>query len=339
MVPLVGVATRPLFFGLWACLFLATVCMISNAVQFQESIASKRLDFGDERVKPNIDGHGPDFQAVDTIDPAVRGSPSQASDISDPLPAEHSSGNGARGNRTLPHINRLRVAVDTTDPTVRGRPIHAADLLDPLPADHSAGNGTRGNSTLPHINRLQVAVETAATLRGSPSQAPDLGDPLPADTLGANGPHGKSTLPYINRLRVAVDTTDPTVRGRPAQAAVLGDPFVAFYPPGISTEGNSSLPHVSGLRVAFVGDSLTRYMYLSLATYLRRGRWITKKDVPNILEERQFHDWNLFYNYTMNSLQPNEQCDCFRPRRIPDTIENRYFADPVQDNVLYYIQK
>jgi hypothetical protein len=292
MVSLVGVTIRPLRLGLCVCLFIATVYMISNGVQVQ-SFASERLDFADERVKPYTNGHGPGFQAADTIDPTVRGSPSQSADLSDPLPADHSSGNGARRNSTLPHINRLRVAVDTTDLSAQGSPSQATDLGDPLPTDHSSGNGARRNSTLPHINRL----------------------------------------------RVAVDTTDPTVRGSPTQAAVLDDPFAAYYPHGISTEGNSSLPHVRGLRVAFIGDSLTRYMYLSLATYLRRGRWITKKDVPNILEERQFNDWNLFYNYTKNYLQPHEQCDCFRPRRVPDTIENRYFTDPVQDNVLYYIQK
>jgi hypothetical protein len=219
MVAVVCVTNRPLRLGLCVCLFTATVFTISyvvrNAVQLQ-SFDSKRFDFGDERVKPNIDVHGPDFQAVDTIDPAVRGSSSQASDISDPLPA---------------------------------------------------------------------------------------------------------------------------VQGIPSQTSDTSDPFAAYYPRGISTEGNGSLPHVNGLRVAFIGDSLTSYMYLSLATYLRRGRWLTIQDVPDILEERQFNNWNYFYNYTKNSLQPNEQCDCFRPEQNAYTIENRYFTDPVQDNVLYYIKK
>jgi hypothetical protein len=312
MVPAVlCVTTRRLRLGLCVCLFIATVFMMSKALQFQ-SFASKRLDDGDERVKPSTNGHGHghDFQAAETIDPSVRGNPSRAAVLDDSLPVDHSSGNGTRGNSTLPHINRLQVAVDTTDPTVRESPSQAADLGDPLPADHSSGNDTRGNSTLPHIKRLQVAADaTDLNVRESPSQAADLGDPLPA------------------------------VRGSPIQAADMGDPFAAYYPNGISTEGNSSLPHVSGLRVAFIGDSLTRYMYLSLATYLRRGRWITKKDVPNILEEKQFNGWNLFYNYSKNSLQPNEQCDCFRPEQNVKTIENRYFTDPVQDNVLYYIQK
>jgi hypothetical protein len=138
----------------------------------------------------------------------------------------------------------------------------------------------------------------------------------------------------------AVDTIDPSVRENSSQAAVVvDDPFAAYYPHGISTEGDSSLPHVRGLRVAFVGDSLTRYMYLSLAAYLRTDRWITKNDVPNIVEEKQFSGWNVFYNYTKNYFRPYEQCDCARPGYSWNSIENRYFADPVRDNVIYYIQK
>jgi hypothetical protein len=132
----------------------------------------------------------------------------------------------------------------------------------------------------------------------------------------------------------AVDI-DPSLRESPPQAAVLDDPLAA-----VSTRGNSSLPHISGLRVAFVGDSLTRYMYLSLAAYLRRGRWIDGKDEPNILEENQFDNWNSFYNYTNNFFRPYEQCDCFRPPKSASKgVENRYFADPVRDNVLYFFQK
>jgi hypothetical protein len=139
----------------------------------------------------------------------------------------------------------------------------------------------------------------------------------------------------------ALDTIDPSLlREIPSKAAVVvDDPFAAYYPPGISTVGNRSLPHISGLRVAFVGDSLTRYTLLSLAAYLRHGRWITKKDVPNILEEKQFSGWNVFYSYTKNYFRPYEQCDCLRPAVTVKTIENRYFADPVLDNVIYYFQK
>jgi hypothetical protein len=192
------------------------------------------------------------------------------------------------------------------DPSQRGSPFQAAVAVDdPLTAAYyPPGNGTSGNG---------------------------------------NGTSGNSSLPQTGDLRVVVDDTiGPSLRESTSdsQAAVLDDPRAAHYPPGISARGNSSLPHISGLRVAFVGDSLTRYMYLSLAAYLRQGRWVDEKDVPNILEEKQFGGWSEFYNYTNNYFQPYEQCDCFRPEgRVRKTIENRYFIDPVRDNALYFFQK
>jgi hypothetical protein len=205
MVPLLGVKTRRFSLGRSACLFIvAIVFMLRNGVKFQ-FIGSKQLGFGDESVKPNKDGHGPDFQALDI---------------------------------------------------------------------------------------------------------------------------------------------DPSLRGSPSQAAVFDDPFAAYYPAGISTRGNSSLPQISGLRLAFIGDSLTRrYMYLSLAVYLRRGRWIDEeKDVPNILEGNHVGTWNEYFKYTNKFFQPYEQCNCFRgegggKKIARKALENRYFVDPVRDNVLYFFQK
>jgi hypothetical protein len=200
-------------------------------------------------------------------------------------------------------------------------------------------NVTRGNSSLPYSSGLRVAVDTIdPSLRENPSQAKVLDDPRAAYYPPDNSTRGNISLPYTSGLRVAVDTIDPSLRESPSQAKVLDDPRATYYPPGISTRGNSSLPHISGLRIAFVGDSLTRYMYLSLAAYLRRGRWVDEKDVPNILEGKQFDEWNPFYNYTNNYFQPYEQCDCLRLEALT-AIENRYFADPVRDNVLYFFQK
>jgi hypothetical protein len=182
------------------------------------------------------------------------------------------------------------------------------------------------------------AVDLDPSQRESHSQAAVVvvEDPLPA----SNGTRGGSSLPHTSDLRLEVDTVDPRpVENSSSQAAVLDDPHAALYPPGISTRGKSSLPEISGLRVAFVGDSLTRYQYLSLAAYLRQGRWIDDKDVPNLVEERQFDGWNSFYNYTNNYFQPYEQCDCQRGKYVRKGIENRYFIDPERDNALYFFQK
>jgi hypothetical protein len=161
-----------------------------------------------------------------------------------------------------------------------------------------------------------------------------------SDRLGFGEENVKPNTDGDGHDSQAVDTVDPSVRGSTSHEEVLADPFAASYPPGINTEGKSSLPYISGLRVAFVGDSLTRYMYLSLAAYLRRGHWVDEEDVPNILEGK--HKWNSFYNFTNNYFQPYEQCDCFRldsKRQFEAAMENRYFVDPVRDNVLYFFQK
>jgi hypothetical protein len=207
----------------------------------------------------------------------------------------------------------------------------------------SGAESMKPNNTDVHEDDSQ-AVDSNPSQRGSTSQAAVIvDDPLTAASYTpGNSTRGNSSLPHTSGLRVAVETVGPSQLKHPSKAAVLDDPRAAHYPPGISTRGNSSLPHISGLRVAFVGDSVTRYMYLSLAAYLRRGRWVGEKDAPNILVGKHFPTWNPFYNYTNNYFRPYEQCDCFRLDGKEDSetaIENRYFVDPVRDNALYFFQK
>jgi hypothetical protein len=169
--------------------------------------------------------------------------------------------------------------------------------------------------------------------------------------------HGFGVEPFqpnVGNPSQTVDMDPRPLRESLSQAAVGNDTIKAFQPgsrsplpvrgnsshPHLSGLRNSSHPHLSGLRVAFVGDSLTRYMYLSLAAYLRFGRWVGVDDKPNILEEKQFGDWNYFYNYTNNLFRPYEQCDCHRPRgKTSRSVENRYFHDPVGNNSIYFFQK
>ncbi|KAL7558409.1 hypothetical protein ACA910_003272 [Epithemia clementina (nom. ined.)] len=59
----------------------------------------------------------------------------------------------------------------------------------------------------------------------------------------------------------------------------------------------------TNLRIAFMGDSTSRYMYLSLVYYLRRrGTWLQNDDVPNPLWEKQFFSWFQFYWFTNQGL-------------------------------------
>lgn len=61
-------------------------------------------------------------------------------------------------------------------------------------------------------------------------------------------------------------------------------------------------PRPRNLRIAFIGDSLTRYMYLSLVYFLRWGRWESNEDSPTMVQEKQFVSWFDFYSYTKLKL-------------------------------------
>jgi hypothetical protein len=61
------------------------------------------------------------------------------------------------------------------------------------------------------------------------------------------------------------------------------------------------------LRIAFIGDSLTRFQYMSLVYYLKTGNWNA-----NFFDSHRFKGKNEFIDYTIDAMQPNEHCDCYR---------------------------
>lgn len=98
------------------------------------------------------------------------------------------------------------------------------------------------------------------------------------------------------------------------------------------------------LRLAFIGDSLTRYMYLSLVHFVRWGYWESSDTIPSMVLEKQHASWNDFFNYTKSKLFPYEECDCWRGNISSEedyahVYENRYYWDPVWNNSITMIQK
>jgi hypothetical protein len=99
------------------------------------------------------------------------------------------------------------------------------------------------------------------------------------------------------------------------------------------------------LRLVFLGDSLTRYQYLSLAYFLRHGQWFDPDiSVHNLVDAHSFHhplhpddDWNEFFLQSNRMLYPMEVCDCLRSRNGEILVERRYFYDSVNNNMAVYI--
>ena len=109
---------------------------------------------------------------------------------------------------------------------------------------------------------------------------------------------------------------------------------------------NMNIDIPSNLHIVMMGDSLTRYQYLSLVYFLSKGKWVTNEARPNMVLEKTHDSWNNFYSFTNDILQPYELCDCFRQDAkryvgevVTNTVENRYFYDPERDNSVVYLQK
>jgi len=125
-------------------------------------------------------------------------------------------------------------------------------------------------------------------------------------------------------------------------SVLLGDdPVTNFDEVLDKIDTNITVP--SNLNIMMIGDSLTRYQYLSLVHFLQFGKWIDPKSRPNIVIRVTLPSWNAFYNLTKSLLEPYEQCDCFRNVNRKEAahriFENRYFLQPSRNNSVSYIQK
>ena len=81
----------------------------------------------------------------------------------------------------------------------------------------------------------------------------------------------------------------------------------------------------------FYGDSLTRYLYLVLAEFLKRGSWPADAELahPQSICHMQnasgVEAWSEFFAASNERLAPHELCDCVRPLEKKKLHENRFF--------------
>ncbi len=85
---------------------------------------------------------------------------------------------------------------------------------------------------------------------------------------------------------------------------------------------------LEGKHIAFIGDSLTRFQYLSLVYYLYTGRW-----THNYPSSFCGHHWPSKGDWMIgSSLRTGcmELCDCLPAPNGPVRRENRYFRESGQ---------
>ena len=99
--------------------------------------------------------------------------------------------------------------------------------------------------------------------------------------------------------------------------------------------GNKAVQFYSNKKVLFIGDSLTRYQYLSLCYILRHREAQRKETYPSVVQENTWDGWPAFFNGSSNMLYPYEECT------VCDhggTYEYRNYHDPHLNIKLTYIQ-
>lgn len=80
--------------------------------------------------------------------------------------------------------------------------------------------------------------------------------------------------------------------------------------------------------IVFIGDSTSRYMYLTAAYFVSHGRFPNRTERPSLSRERTWPSWRDFYLGT-NAQMANEKCDCYRANIGYDKraiYENRYLC-------------
>ena len=120
------------------------------------------------------------------------------------------------------------------------------------------------------------------------------------------------------------------------------------FPPKLPEKHRQIQPRPNNLNILFIGDTVTRYQYLSLVYFLRWGRWFDPGyERSNLVNEWSFDNpfhketYNEFFFQTNIMLQPYELCDC---RKTKDkvsmrstVIENRYYHDPTLNNTVTFL--
>jgi hypothetical protein len=111
-----------------------------------------------------------------------------------------------------------------------------------------------------------------------------------------------------------------------------------------SSSYNSDDARPRNLHVAFLGDSITRFQYMTFVFYLHHGRHLADRDRPNPLRDSPLIEnavGEKVFNFSNVILSPNEQCDCYRIAKWqPDLVfDNRYYIDASRNNSVSFILK
>jgi len=112
-------------------------------------------------------------------------------------------------------------------------------------------------------------------------------------------------------------------------------------------DDNDVLQWMQNRHLVFIGDSVSRYMYLNFVNFIENdGAFVTKFEnsrVHSISNEQTWTSWKEFYLGTTAMLRGHERCDCFRGQMAHwatdnEIHENRYYSNKKRNVNVTYVQ-
>lgn len=158
--------------------------------------------------------------------------------------------------------------------------------------------------------------------------------------------HGR---PYINPCVSPRSLVDPASAPRPRKSRPIVPLSALPFP-------MQQLAPLRGRHLLLMGDSITRYQYLSLVYFITTGEWTFKSiktesgTIGDFAWEKSYAlagNWTNFYaenNALLNTPTTAERCDCSRTyyttgkKKVYDNYENRFFYHKQWDIRVSYIQ-
>jgi hypothetical protein len=123
----------------------------------------------------------------------------------------------------------------------------------------------------------------------------------------------------------------------------LNNPASSSSPPLVEIVSTAP-PLVENVSIVFLGDSISRFAYISLAYFLHTGEWLHPsishddarasphdgKSYKILTKGDLKHAWNVFQNMT-NELIQDEICDCGK-------FDARYYQDDRNNRVIHFFR-
>jgi len=95
---------------------------------------------------------------------------------------------------------------------------------------------------------------------------------------------------------------------------------------------------LAGKHLLMIGDSLTRYQYISLAYTLRHSRLPDAHMQRNLFTSPAYHAFMDYFKRVNNVLSPYEKCDCSREPMVFDRFfENHRYYDKQRNITVTYL--